>query len=44
MTREVSHVWWLIMIEPPHQMAHNEPPYLDLHCWPSSLLILNMMI
>ena len=25
------------------EVAHNEPPHLDLHCLPSSLWILNMM-
>ena len=25
------------------EVAHNEPPHLDLHCLPSSLLILNMI-
>ena len=24
------------------EVAHNEPPQLDLHCLPSSLTILNM--
>ena len=25
------------------EVAHNEPPHLDLHCLPPSLLILNMI-
>ena len=25
------------------EVAHNEPPHLDLHCLPSSLSILNMI-
>ena len=25
------------------EVAHNEPPHLDLHCLPSSFLILNMV-
>ena len=25
------------------EVAHDEPPHLDLHCLPSSLLILNMI-
>ena len=25
------------------EVAHNEPPHLDLHCFPSSRLILNMV-
>ena len=25
------------------EVAHNEPPHLDLHCLPSSPLILNMI-
>ena len=27
----------------PDEVAHNEPPHLDLHCLPSSLRILNMI-
>ena len=27
----------------PNQVAHDEPPYLDLHCLSSSLWILNMI-
>ena len=27
----------------PDEVAHNEPPHLDLHCLPSSLEILNMI-
>ena len=27
----------------PDEVAHNEPPHLDLHCLPSSLWILNMI-
>ena len=26
------------------EVAHNEPPHLDLHCLPSSLRILNMIL
>ena len=26
----------------PDEVAHDEPPHLDLHCLPSSILILNM--
>ena len=26
-----------------NEVAHNEPPHLDLHCLPSSLWILNMI-
>ena len=25
------------------EVAHDEPPHVDLHCLPSSLLILNMI-
>ena len=27
----------------PDEVAHNEPPHLDLHCLLSSLLILNIL-
>ena len=27
----------------PVEVAHDEPPHLDLHCLPSSLCILNMI-
>ena len=27
----------------PDEVAHNEPPHLDLHCLPSSLWILSVI-